>query len=473
METRAASEVYRRRLARQSTEAFTEYVTLGWKASKIHRAIGAQLDRVRRREIDRLLLLCPPQHGKSEMTSRKFPALLLGDDPSRDVIAASATAELADGFGRDVRNTIASGEYRALFGDTHLSEDSQAKGRWHTAQGGSYYAVGVGGQLFGRGGMAIIDDPFGSWEDAQSETMREKIWEWYTGTLYNRVRPREPIIVIQHRMHEEDLAGRLIERMKQGGDQWEIVELPADVNDPPWPERYDRKALERIRDNTDPRQWSALYLQNPVPAEGTFFKREWFKWYDPKVALNCHHYSSGDFAVTEGGGDFTELATHGVDPSSNLYLGLEWYSAQTTADAWIEALVRQFRRWKPFAFFGESGVIRRAIEPVLIRRMHETSTFTRLEWITRTKDKASTARALQARMAMGKVYLPDNEAGHALSTQLLAFPAGRHDDKVDAAALMALALDQAHPAMVPPVEVVKKRDPYEVDEEEEDSWRTA
>lgn len=429
---------------------------------------------MRRKEIDRLLLLCPPQHGKSELTSRKFPALLLGDDPTEDIIAASATAELAEGFGRDVRNTISSDLYRNLFPDTELAEDSQARGRWNTRQGGSYYAIGVGGQLFGRGGMAIIDDPFGSWEDAQSATSREKVWDWYTGTLYNRVRPGKAIVMIQHRMHEEDLAGRVIERQKFGGDRWEIVELPADVADPPWPERYDRVALERIRDNTDPRQWSALYLQNPTPEEGTFFKREWVKWYDPRKERTVHRYTSSDFAVTEGGGDWTEIATHGVDPEGDLYVGLEWYSGQTTADVWIEQLVKQFRRHKPLAFFGESGVIRRAIEPVLIRRMRETQAFCRLEWITRTRDKASTARALQARMAMGKVWFPDNEHGKRLVTQMLAFPAGVHDDAVDCVALMALALDQAHPAVVSPPEVRKKRDAYETDDDEEElTWRTA
>lgn len=464
----------KRRTARRSTETFTAYVTPNWQASKIHKAICEQLDRVRRKEIDRLLLLCPPQHGKSQITSRTFPALALGDDPREDWIAASATAELAEGFGRDVRNLIASHEYRALFPETVLSEDSQARGRWNTSQGGSYYAVGVGGQLFGRGGAAIIDDPFGSWEDAQSATSREKVWEWYTGTLYNRVRPGKPIIVIQHRMHEQDLAGRLIERQKAGGDRWEIVELPAHVDDPPWPERYDRDALVRIRANTDPRQWSALYLQNPVPSEGTFFKREWVQWYDPRIERVAHKYASSDFAVTEGGGDWTEIATHGVGPGGELYLGLDWYSGRTTADVWIEELVRQFRRHKPFAHFGESGVIRRAIEPVLVRRMRETQAFCRLEWITRTRDKASTARALQARMAMGKVYLPDNEAGQRLMTQMLAFPAGVHDDAVDCAALIALALDQAHPATVPVAEVVRKRDPYETDDgNEEVTWQTA
>lgn len=462
-----------RRKARTNLRAFTEYVTPNWTAGKIHREICAQLERVQRKEIDRLMLLCPPQHGKSEITSRKFPAYVLGHDPGLDIIAASATAELAEGFGRDVRNTVTSREYRNVFPSTSLSEDSQAKGRWSTQAGGSYYAVGVGGQLFGRGGMAIVDDPFGSWEDAQSGTQRDKVWDWYTGTLYNRIRPGQPIIVIQHRMHEEDLAGRLIERQKAGGDKWEIVNLPADVENPPWPERYDRQALVRIRENTDPRQWSALYLQNPTPEDGTFFRREWVKWYrEPPSSL--HKYASSDFAVTEGAGDYTEVWTHGIDPNGDLYLGLDAYSGQSTADVWIEQMVGQFHRHKPFAHFGESGVIRRAIEPVLIRRMRETGAFCRLEWITRTRDKAATALALQARMAMGKVYLPDNEHGHRLLSQMLAFPAGMHDDAVDQAALMALALDQAHPAVVKAADVQKRRDPYESDDDEDEpTWRTA
>jgi hypothetical protein len=125
-----------------------------------------------------------------------------------------------------------SSEFRTLFPQVRLSEDSAAKGRWSTNQGGSYYAVGIGGQLYGRGGMAIIDDPFGTWADAQSPLMRDKVWDWYTGTLYNRIRPGKPVIVIQHRMHEADLVGRLLEQQAAGGDKWTVVELPADVNDP-------------------------------------------------------------------------------------------------------------------------------------------------------------------------------------------------------------------------------------------------
>ena len=396
------------------------------------------------------MLLCPPQHGKSTTASKRFPAYLLGLDPRIDVVSASATGQLAEEFGRDVRNCIDSPEYKHLFPNTALAEDSQAKGRWHTSQGGGYYAVGMGGALMGRGGnLGIIDDPFATWEDAQNELSREKAWEWYRGTFYNRLRPTAPIILIQHRMHEYDLAGRLIERQSNGGDKWEIVEIPATLDDPPWPERYNRWALERIRDNSDPRMWSALYMQNPAPDEGTFFKREWFKFFDPRKVGHCHKYMTGDFAVTEGQGDYTEIATHGY-VEGTLKLAIEGWRGQTTADQWIEILIDQVDRHQPFTFFGESGPIRRSIEPFLLRRMRERVIYVPCEWLVRGHDKPTMSRSLQAMASMGKVEIADTEYGHQLLAQLLRFPAGKYDDGVDMAALMAMAIAQAHPAIIPP-----------------------
>jgi hypothetical protein len=332
----------------------------------------------------------------------------------------------------------------------------------------------MGGALMGRGGeLGIIDDPFATWEDAQSQLVRDKAWEWYTGTFYNRIRPGGPIILIQHRMHEDDLAGRLIAQQANGGDRWEIVELPAKLDAPPWPQRYDRAALERIKAISGPRKWSALYLQNPTPDEGTFFKREWFEFFDPKKAPLMHRYTTGDFAVTEGDGDFTELATHGYS-GDTLYLALEGWFGQTSADTWIEKLIDQFSTHKPLCFFGESGPIRRSIEPFLIRRMRERGKFCRLEWLVRGHDKPTMARGLQAMAAGGRVKIADTDYGHRVLNQMLQFPAGLHDDAVDMVALMGLAISEAHPAIptapqAPRIEI----DPYEREKEEEDSWRVA
>lgn len=471
----AAQELLRRQDATQNLLSFTEYTTLNWSAGKIHKEVCKQLDRIVSGEIDRLMLLCPPQHGKSSIASRRFPAYMLGKMPRMDVISASATASLAEEFGRDVRNCIASQEYRNLF-DTTLAEDSQAKGRWNTSNGGGYYAVGVGTALMGRGGeLAIIDDPFATWEDSQSELERERVWQWYTGTLYNRVRPGGAIILIQHRMHEDDLAGRLIAEQEKGGDKWEIVKFPALFDDPPWPERYDRPALERIKANVrDLRKWSALYLQEPTPEEGTFFQRDWFKFYDPKKLPACHKYTSGDFAVTDGDGDYTEIATHGYT-GELLYAACDSYYGQTTADKWIESAIDQFGRHKPFCFFGESGPIRRAIEPFLTRRMSERKTYVRLEWLPRSADKPTMARPLQAMAAQGKVLLPDNDYGHRLLSQLLGFPGGKYDDAVDMLVMMAMAIDQAHPALIrekPKPQVVDRWDRAFKDKSPGNEWKT-
>ncbi len=471
-------ELVLRRRARQELEPFTEYTTPGWKAGRLHRTICVQLDRVRRLEIDRLLLLAPPQHGKSTATSRRFPAFLLGHEPWRDCISASATAELAQDFGQDVRDCIASHSYRNIFPRTTLSADSTAKGRWRTAQGGSYYAVGFGGSIFGRGGdTGLIDDPFASWADAQSENARRNAWEWYRGSFYNRIRPGGAIIVIQHRTHEEDLAGHLLEMMRKDGDRWEVVELPALLDDPPWKERYDRAALERLKGTMSEQMWSSLYMQQPQPDEGTFFKREWFWRFDPKkVSKDGHKYTTGDFAVTEpedgSTPDWTDLGTH-VYHDDKLHLCVDGWHGQEESDKWIEALCDQFERHKPFCFFGEGGVIRRAIEPFLRRRIKQRGTYCRLEWISKSKDKAAMARPLQAMASMGQVGIADNDHGERVLHALLKFPGGKPDDPVDMAGLMGLAIDQAHPGLTPEPELTEKPDRYKYvdDDEEVAEWR--
>src|SRR5262249_42711168 len=138
-----------RNQARESLIAFTEYTFPKYRTAAFHKTVAGQLERVERGEVDRLMLLLPPRHGKSELASKRYPAWLLGRNPGRQFISVSATAELASDFGRDVRNIIGSPEYRTLF-DTRLAEDSQAKGKWHTSAGRIYYAVGIGGSIFGR-----------------------------------------------------------------------------------------------------------------------------------------------------------------------------------------------------------------------------------------------------------------------------------------------------------------------------------
>lgn len=391
------------------------------------------------------MLLMPPRHGKSELASRRFPAFYLGRHPEKQIASISAAAPLADDFGREVRNLIQSDEYRAIF-DLRLAEDSQAKNKWHTKQGGIYYALGIGSQFMGRGADAmLIDDPFASMADALSELERKNVWDWYTGTAYNRLQPGGAIVLINHRMHEDDLSGRLLAQQAAGGDKWEVVELPAIDNDgvPLWPEAYPLEALERIRSNSQPRFWSALYQQRPAPEEGDYFKADWLKTYSslpPRTEMQV--YGGSDYAVTADGGDYTVHCVVGLDAEGRMYL-LDLWRRQASSDVWVEAFCDLVKQWKPLGWAEEKGQIASGVGPLLDRRSRERQAFVFREAFPTRGDKAIRAQSIRGRMAMNGLYVPANAPWLAeFRSELLHFPAGKHDDQVDALGLVGQLLDK-------------------------------
>jgi predicted phage terminase large subunit-like protein len=253
-------------------------------------------------------------------------------------------------------------------------------------------------------------------------------------------------------------------------DQWDVLELPAIDGDGNalWPEWYDEAALARIKATVGPREWSALYQQRPQPDDGTFFQREWFKEWTELPAVR--YYGTSDYAVTDGGGDYTVHRIWGIDKDGEIYR-VDGWRGQTTSDVWIERKLDLIAKHKPIAWFGEGGVIQKAVEPALKRRMRERKVFCRLEWLPSVADKPTRARSFQAYAASGRVHF---EKGADLS-EFLSFPAGKHDDEVDNGSLIGRAIDQAHPAMVAQQEQSRPRDKWArafEAEGAEDSWRT-
>jgi len=450
--------------ARRHLLSFTEYTNPLYTPAGHHRRICEALERVERGECDRLMIFMPPRHGKSELASKRFPAWVLGRNPQRQIIAASYNSELASDFGRNVRNIVAEPEFGEVFPGVSLAVDSHAAARLNTNKGGAYVAAGVGTAITGRGAdIALIDDPFKDREEADSERRRDLVWDWYRSTLFTRLMPGGSVVLIQTRWHEDDLAGRLL----AAESDWEVLELPALDGDGRalWPQWYDEAALARIKATIGPREWSALYQQRPQPDEGTFFQRGWFKEWETLPALRL--YGTSDYAVTDGGGDYTVHRIWGIDAAGAIYR-VDGWRGQATSDVWIEEKLNLIAKHKPLAWFGEGGVIQKAIEPALKRRMRERKVFGRLEWLSSVADKPTRARSFQAFAASGRVYF---EAGADLS-EFLSFPAGKLDDEVDTASLIGRAIDQAHPAIVQPSEKIAPRRDYGANVTTVDDWKT-
>lgn len=282
---RVASRRLRERKASQTgLGTFTRRMFPGYETPvHIRTLIDALTDAVTTPD-SRLIVTLPPRHGKSLTVSEHLPAWYLGNHPDCRYIAASHTAGLAYTFSRRVRNKMA--DPRWPFPDIRVADDKGAVQAWDIqGHAGGYVAVGVGGGPTGIGAQIIsIDDPIRSAADADSQTIRDGIWEWYRETLRTRLEPGGSIILTATRWHEDDLTGRLMAEQKTGGEQWMHIHLPAvdDNGGALWPERWSLDALERLRVSVGTRAWEAQFQGRPSPAEGGMFKRHWWRYWQPR-----------------------------------------------------------------------------------------------------------------------------------------------------------------------------------------------
>jgi predicted phage terminase large subunit-like protein len=453
-----AQELYLRRQVRQNLTELARH--LGFEPAKHHRLLISKLEAVARGEIKRLAVFMPPGAGKSFYCSYAFPPWYLASHPGASLIAASHTTNLAEVWGRRVRNLTA--EHSVVL-DAQLAGDAQAAGRWMLQNGSEYFAAGVGQAIVGfRANGCVIDDPVRGQEDADSEITRNRTWEWFQSDLSTRLKPGGFIILVQTRWHEDDLAGRILTRMANGGEQWEVVSLPAIAEENDALERAPGEYLwtddaygygddlKLKRKTQSARNWSALFQQRPAPVEGDFFKAEWLKPYEvmpPLSELMC--YGASDYAMTAGGGDYTVHMVVGVDPEDRIYL-LDIWRRQAAVEQWVEALADLVRRWKPMGWAEESVQITAGIGPYLNRRLNERKAWLYREQFPTRGDKGARAQSIRARMATNGLYVPIDKPWYdAFRLELLTFPTGRHDDIVDALGLIGQLLDKMTPGRRP------------------------
>jgi predicted phage terminase large subunit-like protein len=424
---------------------FLERVSPTWNWSWRHLTyLQYQLDRVTDGEVKRLIIQMPPRHGKSETATVRYPIYRLNMDPELRVIVGAYNATLAGKFSRKARRI-------AQQAGMPLSDERAAVEDWETPDGGGFRAVGVGGGVTGQGGdLIIIDDPVKSREEAESEVYREKVWNWYTDDLYTRLEPGGSLILIMTRWHMDDLAGRIL--ASEDGPNWTVVNLPALAieNDPLGrnpgealcPERYDEPALASIRAVMTPYSWAALYQQDPRPREGNMFPRSKVEIVDAVPAdlkLRVRYWDKG--------GGPTGDPTAGVRMATNKERTVFYIEDVVHARVAIDdrnKLMRQTAEMDGRAVRGwveqEPGSGGKESAQLTVRAMSGFPYFAEPV----SGDKVERADPLAAQWQAGNVKLVRGAWNKAYLDEMEAFPAGSHDDQVDASsgAFNKLALAQ-------------------------------
>lgn len=460
-EAAAHRELALRALARKHMLPFVERFDSNYQAGWVHKDICQRLEQfshaVTQRESPRLMLFMPPRHGKSTLASIAFPAWHLGRNPEHEFISCSYSGSLAMSFSRKVRHQLREPNYKNVFSEASLDPTSQSVESWLTTKGGGYVAAGVGGGITGKGAhVLVIDDPVKNREDAESEYSRDSVWDWYTSTAYTRLAPGGGILVILTRWHDDDLAGRLLAAAADGADDWEVVKYPAiaeqdeefrEEGEALHPERYDVSSLSKIQKAIGPRDWSALYQQNPVADEGDYFNRDMINYYDEADLdyTRLRYYCAWDLAIGQRErNDYSVGLVVAVDEYDKLYV-VDCVRGKWDGFELVERILDLYETWRPGVVGIEKGHIEMALGPFLEKRVRERrlneAYFRDLK--TGRRDKEARARAIQGRMQQGMVYFPKEPLWVGpLIAELLRFPNGVHDDQVDALAWIGLMMTE-------------------------------
>tara|TARA_R110000824_G_scaffold74451_4_gene189276 strand:- start:4 stop:1059 length:1056 start_codon:yes stop_codon:yes gene_type:complete len=291
--------------------------------------------------------------------------------------------------------------------------------------------------------------------------------------------PGASIILLQTRWHDDDLAGRLLQKQEEGGDKWEIIDLPALADGGPdlldrkkgealWPEWFNEETLNQIKSTVGTREWSALYQQKPMEEDGAYFKLDWFTERYDHIEINnklraelsaialqegssnrksqyFSIYGASDFAVTNDAGDYSVHMVIGIDPEDNIYV-LDLWRDRTEPDVWISSMADLILKWKPIQWGCAKGQIQRSVGPFMKKELHARKAYTDVVEYAEINQKDVRARSIQARASMGKVLLPQSAPWlDAFLYELTRFPAGKNDDQVDTLSMFGVMLDDLRP----------------------------
>jgi hypothetical protein len=462
--------------------------------SRHHAVLLSCIQRTMTRPMGRALIMLPPGSAKSLYTDCVGTTWYMGKFPGSRLMLTSYQGDLAERQSSRAQFIVEQDDYRLIFGDqAKLAKD--AKKDWLLENGSNMLAMGLTGGLTGnRANGWIIDDPLSGRKEADSETQRQDCYNAYKDDLLTRSLPNAWGIIVLTRWHEDDIAGRIlpddydgrsgIVRCKDGLD-WDILNIPAkcERSDDPlgrqigeyiWPEYYPPEhwaMFENAQGSESARTWSSLYQQRPTPQGSDRFAESMFDFYKEGTQPPFMAYiGAGDYAVTEGRNDFTELGVFGVDPSGDLW-EVDWWHKQANTAVTCEQTIELIKKWKIPMWFNEGGVIDKAMGPLFNLRLRQRNQageniYVDRRAITSMQDKLAKCASFQGRAASGgesglvgpqgeklwrtgSVHFRDNANSRRIVQQLVALPAGRYDDAADVCGLVGRAMDQFPVGRVP------------------------
>jgi predicted phage terminase large subunit-like protein len=468
LSTAAQEELARRRLG-----DFIALLEPTYERARHTVALCDHLEAVERGEIDRLIVMMPPRHGKTMHVSQALPAWVLGRNPRAQIILASYGAELAEGNSRKARSYMRSDRWPF---ECRVSEESRAQNRWQTDAGGILIATGCEGGLTGYGAdRLIIDDPIRDRADAESEAMRERLWQWYSDVARTRLMPNGRIILCQTRWHDDDLAGRIL----NSGDakRWTVLSFPAIAGENDalgrlhgealWPERFPVDALPRVPDEMSSSSFASLYQQNPVPAGGNIFKPDWFEHHYGEIPKWCFEERDTREPVPGIAGALMAryeviqkpvIVIQAVDSAWKTGLANDRSCVVTLVsdlndtyvkDVWFGRLQFPDLRRKLVDLFSEHGprslYVEEAASGFALVQDLRASTGIPIIGITPGREsKEARAESVTGFFEAGRVKFPRNAPWMGeLLNEFLRFPFGRHDDIVDAVCLGVRMVQEA------------------------------
>ena len=445
--------------ATKAKENFLDFVRAVWPefiSGYHHKKIAEKFQQLKDKKLKRLIVNMPPRHTKSEFASYLLPAWIMGHAPKTKIIQATHTGELAFRFGRKVRNLMDHEDYKRVFTNVELSQDSKAAGRWETNHGGEYFATGVGGAITGRGAdLLIIDDPH-SEQDALSETAFDSAYEWYTSGPRQRLQPGGIIVIVMTRWSTKDLTGRLVGAQKEiKADQWEIIEFPAifpNSGNPIWPEYWKKDELLSVKASLNEQKWQAQWQQAPTSEEGSIIKREWWmKWESKTPPNNIQHIiQSYDTAYSKKEtADYSAITTWGVftsEADGKVYLILldavkgRWEFPELKRKA-----LAKYKQYEPETIIIEAKASGLPLTHELRQVGIPVTNFTP----SKGNDKHVRVNAVAPVFEAGQVWVPDERWAQEVIEECAAFPFGDNDDYVDSTTQAVLRFRQGNFVTLP------------------------